>query len=67
MTSQKLSIPSMKCGGCVSTVEKTLKAITNVNNVVVDLESKEVTIEGDIDITILITAVTESGFPAEQV
>lgn len=67
MATYTISIPAMKCGGCVSTVESTLTALTNVEQVHVDLESKQATIDGDVDINTLITAVSEAGFPAEQV
>lgn len=56
----------MKCAGCVSAVEGALTAINNVSKVVVDLESKQATVESgaDLDIVTLIAAVTDSGFPA---
>ncbi|VAW92093.1 hypothetical protein MNBD_GAMMA22-2343 [hydrothermal vent metagenome] len=66
MATYKLSIPTMKCAGCVSAVEGALTAINNVSKVVVDLESKQATVESgaDLDIVTLIAAVTDSGFPA---
>ena len=67
MSTHKLSIPGMKCGGCVSTIENALKAVSNNITVTVDLESKQATIEGDVDANTLITAVTGSGFPAEKI
>jgi copper chaperone CopZ len=67
MATSKLSIPAMKCGGCVSTVESTLKALSDVDTVVVDLESKQVTIEGEVSIDTAIAAVTNAGFPAEKI
>jgi len=67
MSAFKLSIPTMKCGGCVATVESTLTALSKVDSVRVDLESKQATIEGDVAIGAAITAVTEAGFPADKV
>ena len=67
MSTHKLSIPGMKCGGCVSTIENALKAVSNNITVTVDLESIQATIEGDVDANTLITAVTGSGFPAEKI
>ncbi|MFV2061507.1 MAG: heavy-metal-associated domain-containing protein [Gammaproteobacteria bacterium] len=66
MATFTLTIPGMKCGGCVSTVESTLKALSNIETVAVDLESKQVTIEGDIAIDAAISAVTDAGFPAQS-
>ncbi len=36
----------MKCQGCVNTVTEKLSAVKGVENVQVDLENKQVTIEG---------------------
>ena len=39
-------ITGMKCQGCVNTVTKKLSAVKGVDKVQVDLENKQVTIEG---------------------
>ncbi len=67
MAAFKLVIPAMKCGGCVATVETTLTALNDVDSVAVDLESKQVTIEGNVAIELAISAVTDAGFPANKV
>ncbi len=55
----------MKCAGCVSAIEAALTAVNNVDKVVVDLESKQASIEGKVDVNTLISAVSDSGFAAE--
>jgi len=65
MALHTLSIPAMKCPGCVSTVESALSTLNTVQNVAVDLHNKLVTIEAESDISVLITVVVDSGFPAE--
>ena len=40
------NITGMKCQGCVNTVTKKLSAVKGVENVKVDLENKQVIIEG---------------------
>jgi len=40
------NITGMKCQGCVNTVTEKLSAVKGVENVKVDLENKQVTIEG---------------------
>jgi len=67
MATYILSIPTMKCDGCTSTVDSTLKALSNVDSVTVNLETKQATVEGDVEINALITAVTDAGFPATAV
>lgn len=39
-------ITGMKCQGCVNTVTERLSAVKGVDKVQVDLENKQVTIEG---------------------
>jgi len=69
MVTHKLSVPTMKCGGCVSTVEAALTNLSNVQNVEVDLENKTVAIKtnAEIEVNQLIAAVTNSGFAAVMV
>ncbi len=66
MATYKLSIPAIKCGGCVSSIEGTVSALSKVDSVVVDLESKQATVNGDIELATLMTALADSGFPAEK-
>ena len=40
------NITGMKCQGCVNTVTEKLSAVKGVDKVQVDLENKQVTIEG---------------------
>ena len=44
--SKTYEISGMKCQGCVNTVTEKLSAVKGVENVKVDLENKQVTIEG---------------------
>ena len=41
------NITGMKCQGCVNTVTEKLSAVKGVDKVQVDLENKQVTIEGE--------------------
>ena len=36
----KLSVPTMKCGGCASTVEEVLAKVPGISGVTVDLDAK---------------------------
>ena len=60
-----LSIPGMKCNGCVSAVEKALNSEVGVNQVSVDLESKRAEVESDASVAVLVAAIKTAGFDAE--
>ena len=58
------NVEKMMCGGCSSNVEKALADVSNVDSVVVDLEEKTVTVEGDIDAQAIATIISDAGYPA---
>lgn len=59
------NVNNMKCGGCSANVEKVLAEIESVTSVVVDLEAKTVSVEGDIDAGAIANAITTAGYPAK--
>ena len=62
----KLSIDGMHCGGCASTVEKSLKTVKGVTEVSVDLASKSATIQGTgLTSAALIAALAAAGYEAK--
>ncbi|HFC91815.1 MAG TPA: heavy-metal-associated domain-containing protein [Leucothrix mucor] len=60
----QFNVEKMMCGGCSSNVEKALADAEGVDTVVVDLENKTVTVEGDIDANAIATIITDAGYPA---
>ena len=62
----KLSIPGMKCAGCVSAIEKALGNEAGVIKSEVDLESKSAMVESDTSLAALISAIKAAGFEANQ-
>ncbi len=68
MESIQLSIEGMKCGGCVSTVEKILKNSDGINNVSVNLLTEsayfEVT-QKHIEIETVLNKLKDNGFPSK--
>lgn len=61
----KLSVPDMSCGHCKASV---LSALTPLARAVsVDLEKREVTVEGAPETARLIAALDAIGFPATTV
>ena len=66
MESIQLSITGMKCGGCVSTVEKILNDSDGIENVSVNLLTESAYFEichKDISIETVLDNLKESGFP----
>jgi len=62
----KLSIPAMKCGGCVSAIEKALDGTDGVVKSEVDLASKSASIESDASLLTLLDAIKAAGFDAAE-
>jgi copper chaperone len=60
-----LAVPGMSCGHCEASVKSELRKVAGVASVAVDLDSKDVVVEGDLlDIGALIAAVDEAGYEA---
>nr|WP_272911654.1 heavy metal translocating P-type ATPase [Loktanella sp. M215] len=62
-----LSIPDLRCGGCVATIERALNARTDVASARVNLTLKQAVVtfaDADTDPTSVISALTMLGYPA---
>ena len=61
-----LSVPDMKCGGCVSAVQAALAALDGVQSVEVSLESKQAVVDlaEERPADALIQAVVKAGYRA---
>ena len=62
----RLSISGMTCGHCVASTKKALQAVSGVASVEVDLEPGEAVITGTANSEVLIAAVIDAGYEAEQ-
>lgn len=62
-----LSIPSMKCGGCVSSIEKALSNETSITEYQVNLDTKRVWVETDSALAVLVGTFKAAGFDATEV
>lgn len=59
------SVPAMHCAHCEMSVREELSEVDGVDDVVVDLETKLVTVTGrDLDDAALRAAITEAGYAA---
>jgi copper chaperone len=60
----KLKIEGMTCGHCVSSVKEALDQVAGVTGCEVDLDAREATVQGDVDVDVLVAAVRKKGFDA---
>ena len=68
MNTKTYSVPGMHCGHCKAAVSHELEAVTGVERVDVDLETKLVTVRGEaLDDAALVAAIDEAGYDAERV
>ncbi|MGY0712796.1 heavy-metal-associated domain-containing protein [Azospirillum argentinense] len=58
-------VPGMTCGGCAASVRRALSAVAGVEDVQIDLESKDVRVDGTPSADALRTALGKAGFEAE--
>jgi copper chaperone CopZ len=63
----RLSIPGMKCNGCVTAIEKALNLDIGVTTAKVDLDSKTAVVESDSDLSVLLGALKAAGFDAQEI
>ncbi|HEX7878831.1 MAG TPA: heavy metal-associated domain-containing protein [Candidatus Eisenbacteria bacterium] len=67
MTTSKLTVNGMTCGGCVASVTRVLKATPGVSECEVDLAGKSATVTFDPTVTsvdVLVERIDNAGFEA---
>ena len=58
-----LTVPGMHCGHCEASVKEEVSVVPGVESVVVDLDTKLVTVSGqELDETALRAAIEEAGY-----
>ena len=60
-----LTIPKIRCGGCVASVEKAIHSVDASAQVVADIEARRVEVTTQADRQALVTALDAAGYPAE--
>ena len=63
---QELKVEGASCEGCVSTIEATLKSISGVTDVSMDLASGIASVAGTAQTSELIEALGKKGYPATK-
>lgn len=62
----QLKVSGMTCGHCVAAVSRAVKAVPAAGDVVVDLASGEVSVQGDPDARAVRAAIIEEGYGVES-
>ena len=59
-----IQVENIKCGGCANSIEKKIKAVSGVSDVVVDIENGKIVVSGEsISREKVIQELTHMGYP----
>jgi Cu+-exporting ATPase len=61
---QRLQVQGATCGGCVRSIEQTLRAVSGVSDACMDLATGVASVVGRVGSNALIEALDRAGFPA---
>lgn len=59
----EFQVEKMNCGGCASRATKAIHDVDSLAKVEIELKSKKVNVESNIDVKTLAAAVIEAGYP----
>jgi copper chaperone CopZ len=65
-STHQLYVPEMNCKHCKMTVENALEVVQGVNDVVIDLDSRTVGVDGEVNRDQLVQAIQDAGFAVEE-
>lgn len=63
MAVKTFEVPAIHCDGCAETIKEALEPVEGVAGTAVDLETKQVTVRGDADETVLRKVLAAAGYP----
>ncbi len=63
----RFRVPDMNCEGCVRSIKSTLLAIEGIKNVSIDLKTKEVFVESEIDDKTIAKAIASAGYTVQKI
>lgn len=61
-TTRSYEVPDISCGHCKTAIEGEVGALTQVDQVTVDIDTRTVTVTGDADDTTIHAAIEEAGY-----
>lgn len=62
----KLKVEKMSCGHCANAVTAAAIKVSGVEGAQVDLDNGEVAVTGNPDVSALIAAISDAGYPASE-
>ncbi|HSJ29395.1 MAG TPA: copper ion binding protein [Acidimicrobiia bacterium] len=69
MSTTTLSVPTISCGHCKSSIEGAVGELAGINRVDVAIESKQVDVDFDeaaIDLATIVQAIEDQGYDVER-
>ncbi|MFC7045253.1 heavy-metal-associated domain-containing protein [Halobacteriaceae archaeon GCM10025711] len=67
MTTTQYTVPEMGCEGCEDIITDAVSNVNGVQSIETDLESKTVTVEGDVDTDEVVRTIDYAGYEASLV
>lgn len=67
MTVRTYTVPGISCGHCRAAIESELTPLAGVESVVVDVDSKVVTVTGEVTAEAVRAAIDEAGYEVSAV
>ena len=67
MTVRTYTVPGISCGHCRAAIESELTPLAGVESVVVDVDSKVVTVTGEVTAEAVRAAIDEAGYEVTAV
>lgn len=67
MTTTQYTVPEMGCEGCEDIITDAVSNVDGVQSIETDLESKTVTVEGDVDTDEVVRTIDYAGYEASLV
>lgn len=62
MTTRTYDVPGISCGHCKAAIESEVGAVAEVTSVVVDVDARTVTVDGEVDVEVVRAAIDEAGY-----
>lgn len=63
----KLKVSGIHCMGCVEKIKEYLYRVDGVNDVIIDLKTNFVFVDGNVSYENIISAINESGYKVEEI
>ncbi len=59
----QIQVENIKCGGCMNSIKNALIQLPLVDEVTIDKDTETITVNGDVDLSILIEKLNALGYP----